>query len=456
MIQPPRDRTGQKGLIAVIMCGLLPLLILSFASQASPLITMATGILYTILIGLLWQLGFQSSKTPTPHDLEKTIQQSEYKGESRLANSLQETIVVLNQNEEVLFVNRAAQTLYPQAKTGVPFASLIRDIKIREQIRATFANKPTEPVIFQIHNPVERHFSVTVSRLNHHSPTNLPEVDIPDRVIVVLYDVTDLERVNTMRADFLANASHELKTPIASLLGYIETLNGHAKDDEEARTKFLHIMQQQAERMQRLINDLLSLRRIEQIEHIAPIETGDLYLATRAAMEAVAPIAENRNVKVKYIGPKSLPVIGQQDELVQVILNIVDNAVQISPHGGKVTIHAEQVTAWEASDAFAQEVIAPNSHRRRIINPPRIGTPYTVIRIRDHGPGFKREHLPRICERFYRITADNTPRTHGTGLGLAIVKHITLRHRGGLMVESAEKQGTEFSIALPMPEPKEQ
>jgi len=272
------------------------------------------------------------------------------------------------------------------------------------------------------------------------------------RAVIVFYDVTDLERANALRADFLANASHELKTPVASLLGYIETLNGHAKDDEEARTMFLGIMQQQAKRMQRLISDILSLRRIELSEHKAPTETADLYLAYLAAKESVAPMAKQEGLKIKYSGPKELLVLGQQDELVQLILNIIDNGVKMSRPDTTIKVSGNIIETWEPDQAFPEKPVATKSSRRHIVNPPDTKTKYAQLRIRDAGPGFKKEHLPRLSERFYRIAGDRRSQEKGTGLGLAIVKHIIVRHRGGLLIETAENVGTEFTILIPISE----
>jgi len=368
-----------------------------------------------------------------------------------IADSFNEAVITVNPDRRIIFVNKAAQTLFPEIKIGQSVSRVIRHPNLKFLIREVIDERNPEPIDYILHGPVERHFRITASELDNDPGA---DTETGTRVILVLYDTTDIERANTLRGEFLANASHELKTPVASLLGYIETLNGHAKDDAEARDRFLGIMQQQAERMQRLIDDLLSLRKIEQIEHIAPTETGDLFLAARAAAEAVAPMAQNRKIKTKYYGPKSLPVIGQQDELVQMVLNIIDNAVRMSPPGSRVTLTGSTLENWQAGDGFPDEKIAPDASRRRIINPPTAGETYAVLRICDEGPGFKSEHLPRLTERFYRIVGDRSSQDRGTGLGLAIVKHITLRHRGGLLIETAEGVGTEFTLILPyaMPE----
>ena len=257
------------------------------------------------------------------------------------------------------------------------------------------------------------------------------------------------DKAHSLRSDFLANASHELKTPVASLLGYIETLQGHAKDDPVAREKFLGIMQSQAERMQRLINDLLSLRRIEQIEHIAPNETADLHFAVNAAMETVQPLATKRKVNITYTAKGKALVTGHHDELTQLVINLLDNAVKITDAETEVELTVDYTKQWDAEQTFTKGLFSGVAHNRHIVLPTNMQQSFYILKIRDHGPGFSADHLPRIGERFYRIAGDLSSQEKGTGLGLAIVKHITRQHRGGLLIQSTKGEGTEFTVLLP-------
>ncbi len=427
------------GLIALIAIGLLYSLPLFDLLIAISLLIVASFLIRFLIFSPI-------SENPEQREDSETIN-TDLDATARLADSFNEAILTVSPRQKIIYLNKSARSLFPKAQMGQSLNSVLRHPGVKDLVDNVIEGRPAEPIIFSLQTPVEQYYRITASSIDGPIPGDPTR---RSRVILVLYNVTDIERANTLRADFLANASHELKTPIASLLGYIETLRGHAKDDPQARDQFLGIMQQQAERMQRLISDLLSLRRIEQTEHIAPMETSDIYLAARAAKEAVAPMAENRKVKTKYSGPKSLPVIGAQDELVQLILNIVDNAVQMSPPGSKVLIEGSILSNWQPGDGFASDQLGPDSARRRIIEPPATGKDYAILRIRDSGPGFAREHLPRLTERFYRIAGDRSSREKGTGLGLAIVKHIILRHRGGLLIETAEGVGTEFVLLLPV------
>jgi len=269
--------------------------------------------------------------------------------------------------------------------------------------------------------------------------------------LVSLRDETEFRRSERTRADFLANASHELRTPLASLAGFIETLRGHARDDVKAREKFLAIMHIQAERMRRLIDDLMSLSRIELGEHIPPAGEVDVALAVIDVLDALGPIAAERRVTLQQI----LPPVGQavstgdRDQLLQVIQNLAENALKYTPGGGTVVV--EVLAGLDAATA-AGPMSTATAHLSLLTPDHASGEHYVAVRVRDEGPGIARTHLPRLTERFYRVEGQKSGEHAGTGLGLAIVKHIINRHRGGLTVESAEGRGSTFTAYAPMAE----
>ena len=267
-------------------------------------------------------------------------------------------------------------------------------------------------------------------------------------MVLVLRDETDIRRAERTRADFLANASHELRTPLASLSGFIETLRGHARTDDAAREKFLGIMQTQADRMSRLIDDLLSLSRIELNEHIAPAGEMDLALTVLDVLDSLGPLArEGRVVLTSDIPPPGCAVtMGARDQLVQVVQNLVDNALKYTPPEGVVTVRL--LMDLSAKDAAAP--VMEDSARLALLTPDHGPTRYLVLQVSDSGPGLAREHLPRLTERFYRVEGQKSGARPGTGLGLAIVKHILNRHRGGLVVESVQGRGATFTAYVPM------
>jgi two-component system phosphate regulon sensor histidine kinase PhoR len=279
-----------------------------------------------------------------------------------------------------------------------------------------------EPTAFEFmqHVPVERHYRAYVSRT----------VQEPKLTTLLLQDLTAVKRAEEARADFIANASHELRTPLAAVSGFVDTLRGHAKDDPEAREKFLGIMSDEASRMRRLINDLLSLTRIELNEHVPPSGVVDVVGVVRDAAAALAPLAEADKVAIAVESADDIPpVTGERDELIQLFQNLIQNAIKYGKAGGQVRIgvcvHANSV-------------------------PGRHGAPAMVsVSVRDDGEGIPREAIPRLTERFYRVDVKRSRERGGTGLGLAIVKHIVNRHQGRLQIESQPGEGSTFTVLLP-------
>jgi two-component system phosphate regulon sensor histidine kinase PhoR len=227
-----------------------------------------------------------------------------------------------------------------------------------------------------------------------------------------------------MRGDFIANASHELRTPLASLTGFVETLLGPAKNDEANRERFLKIMLEQAQRMSRLVDDLLSLTRLEMKAHVRPTERVDLAALLQLAADLLIPVAKTRQTSLVVAVDGPAPVTGDRDELTQVFSNLIENAVKYGRDGGRIDL----AIAAEASDR---------------------GEAGWLVTVSDDGPGIAPEHLPRLTERFYRVDAARSRAQKGTGLGLAIVKHIVNRHDGRLQFRSELGAGTVVSVWLP-------
>jgi two-component system phosphate regulon sensor histidine kinase PhoR len=257
--------------------------------------------------------------------------------------------------------------------------------------------------------------------------------------LVVLHDETARRRLDQMRADFVANVSHELKTPLASLIGFIETLRGPAAGDEEARLRFLEIMQEQAARMRRLVDDIMSLSRIELEEHQAPTGRVALLPILQNLMEALQVQAMTRRISFRLeratADHDSLEVTGERDQLIQVFQNLLDNAVKYGREGSQVVI---------AVGRTGGEKLPPPRDPREKRPPASV-----EVAVVDQGEGIPPEHLSRLTERFYRVDRGRSRQLGGTGLGLAIVKHILNRHGGRLTIESKLGQGSRFAIYLP-------
>ena len=340
----------------------------------------------------------------------------------------------------IVFANDAAQSTFHMAREGGLLVSTIRTPEVLECVDEALFGRVRRSVSFDMNGGARDQYWRAFS-----SP--LP-VDGNQRLaLLVMRDETDSRRMERMRADFLANASHELRTPLASLTGFIETLRGPAKDDEGARDKFLNIMATQADRMGRLIQDLLSLSRIELNEHVPPAGEADLVLAVRDVTEGLSLIAAEKGVSLKVAAPKPglYPIIGDRDQILQVVQNLVDNALKYAPRNSEVTIDVDfdrtMQQAMVGSDPAAAKLV--------LLRPDRnVHDHYAVVRVRDSGPGIRREFLPRLAERFYRVEGQKSGDRLGTGLGLAIVKHIINRHRGGLVVESVSQPGAPEDLVM--------
>ena len=350
-------------------------------------------------------------------------------------------------DRNIIRVNAAAAALLrlPATVQEHPLHAVIRDPDLLEAVDEALFGGRAQEIAYDTGGAQERHWSAWVAPLP-------AERDGQNLAVLRLRDETDARRAEMMRVDFLANASHELRTPLASLSGFIETLSGHARDDPAAREKFLAIMAAQAERMTRLVADLLSLSRVELNEHIPPSGQVNLAGAVSDVVDATAPLAARRGVtlSVKRRDEQSADVTGDRDQLIQVIQNLTDNAVKYSPDGAVVELDlAVGMTADEAA-----RVRTPGAAGLSLFTPDRDpDARYVLLSVRDHGPGLRRETMPRLTERFYRVEGQKSGERLGTGLGLAIVKHIVNRHRGGMTVESVVGQGTTFSVYLPLRRP---
>lgn len=329
-------------------------------------------------------------------------------------------LLLLDGGGRIALCNGAAEEMIERRVTGMLASAALRAPALTEAIGAALAERQRAEFDVTLLRSKERVIHASVLPVG-------PETDQPGgaRVMVLLEDRTRAAKAEALRRDFVANASHELRTPLASISGFIETLQGHARDDAEASDRFLRIMAAQAERMRRLIDDLLSLNRIEINEHVQPRDRVELLAAVRETASALVPIARAAGTSVEVQLPDDpVMVRGSTDELAQVFANLIDNAVKYAATGGPIRV------GFEGADAG---------------HPNMVG-----ISIADSGPGIAREHLPRLTERFYRVSNERSRERGGTGLGLAIAKHIVNRHRGDLTVTSTLGKGTCFTVWLPL------
>jgi len=331
--------------------------------------------------------------------------------------------VLIGRGERIAVANRRALGLLGQGIVGRHFITALRQPAILDAVEACLRDGETRRT---------RYLSSDGAQDTTFEVTCAP-VDAGRQgtgALVSFEDVTHLEQAGQMRRDFVANVSHELRSPLTALLGFIETLRGPARDDAGARERFLATMQVEAERMERLVRDLLSLSRVEAQERVRPTEPVDLGRAIGTVLHALAPLAAEAGMAIETDLPEvPLVVPGDADQLQQVLTNLIENAIKYGKTG-------------RGSGSVQVSVRARDDE-------PALRGPAVEISVRDRGPGIDQVHIPRLTERFYRVDSHRSRRMGGTGLGLAIVKHIVGRHRGRLRIESTPGEGSEFRVLLP-------
>jgi two-component system phosphate regulon sensor histidine kinase PhoR len=329
-----------------------------------------------------------------------------------IVQAIPEAALLVDGQNRLVAGNVAAAALFGRLRTNEAISLTTRNPQILEALSKALSG---ETLNFEIEErvPVER-------SLDAHVAPIVFGHERPNLFLLVFRDRTQERRIEKMRVDFVANASHELRTPLASLSGFIDTLQGPAKDDPAAREKFLGIMGDQARRMARLIDDLMSLSRIELSLHLQPQTVIDLTGVADTACDLLAPLAREQGVAIDIKQETApLDVRGDRDELLRVAENLIENALKYGASGKRV----EVILREEGEDA--------------------------LLSVRDFGPGIAPEHLPRLTERFYRVDVERSRTQGGTGLGLALVKHILARHRGRLTIESAPGEGAVFTARIP-------
>lgn len=338
-----------------------------------------------------------------------------------LLSHIPDPVILVDEHAIVREANEAARILLPALRIGQPLSYALRAPDMLEGVNAVLTAGKSLRVEYHQRVPVDRTFDVQIGTLGNSANTEHDE----HGVMLFFRDLTAARRLEQMRVDFVANVSHELRTPLTSLVGFIETLQGSARHDPVARDRFLEIMGGQAWRMTRLINDLLSLSRIELRAHIPPTGPVDLRLIAGEIVEALGSVTREQRVEIALsMGDEPLLVVGDRDELLRLVENLVENAVKYGQSGGRV-----EVSLTKTGGDAAPKMID--------------------LSVRDFGPGIPPEHVPRLTERFYRVDVAESRDKGGTGLGLAIVKHIVNRHRGRLVIESEPGRGALFRVVLP-------
>jgi len=396
----------------VLAAGCLAVLAVGFAGGA-PLAVMAAAIVFLLGVAAL---------APRRSGRERRAERAAAAEAGRLdglsaqslASAVGDPLIIFDAAGTALHVNDAARSAFGAIAPGLSLLMKFRAPEIQSAIEHVRTGAAASEVVDYVERvPIERVYKVTASAIGRG--TGL--------FVVVFKDQSEARRIDRMRADFIANASHELRTPLASISGFVETLRGPARNDAKARDQFLQIMQNQTARMARLIDDLLSLSRLEMKPYLPPGATVDVRRIVQGVIDSLSPLARESGVVIEQaFGDEPVWARGDRDELFQVFENLLENACKYGQSGGRVIVSIDKANAPD---------------------------PEVAVTIRDFGPGIPEEHIPRVTERFYRIDVDNSRAQKGTGLGLSIVKHILTRHNGRLTIKSTVGEGSAFTVHLP-------
>ena len=331
-------------------------------------------------------------------------------------NALQEAVLILDGSRTILFANSAAEAAFGKGYVGLNFVQLIRHPDCIKIVDAVINGELLLREQITLEQPVKALFSVQASSISKR------------KFMVSFRDISDLSEAEQMRSDFVANVSHELRSPLTSLSGFIETLRGPAKNDKKAQERFLGLMDQEASRMVRLISDLLSLSKVEANLRIRPTGTADIVEIINQIKAILNDVAakEEKQIIVEASATE-LHLTGNADELTQVFQNLIENAIKYGKRNSSVRVKIN-----------------------RTKNIPGIDGEAISVEIHDEGEGIEKHHLARLTERFYRVDTHRSRDKGGTGLGLAIVKHIVNHHRGRMHIESEVGVGSTFTVYLPV------
>ncbi len=400
----------------IVAVGIL-LLVLVLADSVAPL---PAGAILAVLLVLVAVLPRVRAAQRLPAAARPVVPIALEGGVQAFANALPTPCFILDRRGIVRYANERAVAAF-SIRQGESLTFRLRNPDLVAAFHRVAQGGPAERVEFAERIPTERWFAAWFADLT------APRRPSGDYIVLILDDLSERRRTDRIRVDFVANASHELRTPLASLTGFIETLQGPARNDPATRDRFLEIMHDQATRMSRLVNDLMSLSRIEMKAHVRPVNQVDLTSVLRHVVDALEPLAQELGVAIETVLPDTaVEMAADRDELIQVFENLIENACKYGQSGKRITVTLS----------------------------PAAGGAGPSVTVRDFGAGIPEEHVPRLTERFYRVDVEDSRRHRGTGLGLAIVKHILARHRARLTVDSRLGEGSAFTVTFPAAAPR--
>ncbi|MDG1725933.1 MAG: ATP-binding protein [Emcibacteraceae bacterium] len=343
-----------------------------------------------------------------------------------IIENLADPFLLIDEKKKVKIANKSAENVFGDDLSNNNISNYLSDAEVLSAIDQVIATGNSDTIEFITPAPWSRSLLLRIHALEENYDTDEDEEN-SKTILLTLYDITSISEAERMRVDFVANVSHELRTPLASILGFIETLQGPAKNNQTAADRFLQIMQDEASRMTRLIEDLLSLSHIEREAHIPPEERISLDNIIGNVKETLNLRCAKKNMEIIINNDEEYDdIIGDRDQLTQVFQNLIDNAIKYGDENTNIDIRVQRTNSEYSEGEFVQ------------------------IDITNMGSGIAPEHIERLTERFYRVDTARSRSLGGTGLGLAIVKHIVQRHNGQLSFQSEVGKSTTASIFLPL------
>ena len=420
--QPNNDQQSEQGIKAIlfVVCFVAFVIGVLLVPHLALLLFCAFAM---SLFFLFVVLPSSSSISDNKNDTKEVFSEAALQHETHvpLVEALQFPAYILDEKGKLIYANQPSIHVFGKTCVGDSILIRFRQPELRRMIENALAVQGSFSGEYHETIPGDRWFSVEITPI-----PNFDETTAKPLYLLGFHDLTETKKAEQMRSDFIANASHELRTPLASLLGYIETIKGPARKDEKAINRFTDVMLDQAQRMTRLVNDLLSLSRIETQAHVRPSDTIDLSEVLASVIGSLGSVATQLKVRIEFENPGIVNILGDRDELLQVFENLIENACKYGQEGKRVLVSLD-------IDRDQNEVTAS---------------------VRDFGPGIALENQHRITERFYRVDVARSRAKQGTGLGLAIVKHILNRHATKIGIESKPDEGARFFVKFPLVEVK--
>ena len=322
-------------------------------------------------------------------------------------------MIIVDKSYRITSSNVAFNSYVGKDANGMNLSLCLRSNELNDALSDALTNEKKSDINFIIYDQVHKYIQAQIFPL---------KIKKEIFALVMMIDETPQKIAEKLKSEFVSNVSHELKTPLTAIMGFIETINGPAKNDVEQKEKFLKIIQVEAERMQRLVNDTLSLTRVEESEYQTPNERVSLWYCANSACDSVQTLADKKNIKISFqkeYQKDEFFIKGNADQITEVFENLLDNAITYSKDDTNITI------------AFSEK------------------EENIEFKIIDQGHGIPKDDIVRVSERVFRSKTANMYKKNSSGLGLAIVKHIINRHAGSLLIESTEGKGSTFTITLP-------